>query len=399
MLGSRTVNREPQIDHELARYREDYPILASSTYMNSNSMGAMHRGSAQALAEYTQLWEREGVEAWTHWPGVIDETADMVARFFNGGTGNTTLGENVATFQARIASALDYQQQGPQGKRCKVVIEQLMFPNVVYVWERFARLGLELELVPSEDGMSIETARMLEAIDERTSLVSISHAVYVSGALLDVAAICERAHQVGALVMLDVYQTAGVLPIDVDALGVDILVGGSHKWLCSGPGTCFLWVRPELRERLEPMTVGWMAHADPFAMKPAPIELAPNPWRFISGTPSIPAYYVARNAYRNLLEIGVERIREHNLALCRIIIERAQAAGLTIHSPLEDERRTGFVAVDFEGSEAASKALIAERYKLDWRPGCGLRIGPHFYSTQAEVERMMSRVVELAGRG
>lgn len=393
MVGWWTVTSEPRIDPDLSRYREDYPILASSTYMNSNSMGAMHRGSADALREYTEVWEREGVEAWDHWPKVIDETADLAAQFFNGGIGNTTLGENVATFQARIASALNYGSE-----RNKVVIEELMFPNVLYVWERFARLGLQLELVPSDDGMSITTERMLEAIDERTSLVSISHAVYVSGALFDVAAICKRAHEVGALVMCDVYQTAGVVPIDVQAWDLDILVGGSHKWLCGGPGTCFLWVRPELRERLQPMTVGWMAHADPFAMKPAPIELANDPWRFVSGTPSVPAYYVARNAYRNLLEVGVERIRNHNLALCRIIIDRAQAAGLTIHSPLEDQRRSGFVAVNFEGSEAASKALVAERYKLDWRPGCGLRIGPHFYSTEDEVERMMARVVELARR-
>ncbi len=384
---------EPRLDPELARYREDYPILATSTYMNSNSMGAMHRGTAEALREYTQVWEREGVEAWDHWPAMIGETADMVARFFNGGLGNTTLGENVATFQARIASALDYRE------RPKVVIEELMFPNVIYVWERFARLGVELELVASDDGMTVRTERMLEAIDERTRIVSISHAVYVSGALLDVAAIARRCHEVGALLLLDVYQTAGVVPIDVEALGVDILVGGSHKWLCAGPGTCFLWVRPGLREQLEPLTVGWMAHAEPFAMKPAPIELARDAWRLVAGTPSIPAYYVARHAYRNLLEIGVERIRAHNLALCRIIIERAQAAGLTIHSPLADAQRTGFVAVDFPSSEAACKQLIAERYKLDWRPNCGLRIGPHFYSTEDEVERMMRRIVELAGRG
>jgi kynureninase len=382
----------PKLHPELERYREDYPILATSTYMNSNSMGAMHRGTHEALAAYTQLWAEEGVEAWDHWPAFIDEVADTAARFFNGGSGNTTLGENVATFQARIASALDYAE------RPKVVIEELMFPNVIYVWERFKRLGLELELVPSDDGMHISTERMLEAIDERTSIVSISHAVYVSGALLDVPAICARAHEVGALVMLDVYQTAGSVPLDVEALGVDILVGGSHKWLCAGPGTCFLWVKPELRARLQPMTTGWMAHQSPFAMAPAPIELAQNNWRFVAGTPSVPAYYVARKAYENLLEVGVETIREHNLALCRIIIERAQAAGLKVHSPLEDERRAGFVVVDFEGSEAASKVLIEERYKLDWRPAGGLRLGPHFYSTEAEVERMMSRIVELAGR-
>jgi kynureninase len=222
--------------------------------------------------------------------------------------------------------------------------------------------------------------------------------VYVSGALLDVAAICKRAHEVGALVMCDVYQTAGVLPIDVAAWDLVLLVGGSHKWLCSGPGTCFLWVRPELRARLEPMTTGWFAHESPFRMAPAPIVLAENSWRFVAGTPSVPAYYVARNAYRNLLEIGVERIREHNLALCQIIIDRALAAGLQVHSPLDGQHRTGFVAVDFPGSEAASKVLVGERYKLDWRPNCGLRIGPHFYNTEDEVERMMSRVIALAGR-
>ncbi|KIG15110.1 Cysteine desulfurase [Enhygromyxa salina] len=381
---------EPQIDPALERYREDYPILADSTYMNSNSMGAMHRGTAEALREYTQVWAREGVEAWDHWPTFITETADMAARFFNGGVGNTTLGENVATLQARIASSLDY------ASRPKVVIEQLMFPNVIYVWERFARLGVELELVPSDDGVTISTERMLEAIDERTRIVSISHAVYVSGALLDVAAICKRAHEVGALVMCDVYQTAGVVPIDVQAWDLDILVGGSHKWLCGGPGTCFLWVRPGLREQLEPMTTGWMAHAAPFDMAPAPIELAKDSWRLVAGTPSVPAYYVARNAYQNLLEIGMDRIRAHNLALSRIIINRALEAGLTVRSPVDDAARTGFVAVDFPTSEAASKVLISERYKHDWRPNCGLRIGPHFYSTQAEVERMMTRVIELA---
>lgn len=383
----------PKLDPTLARYRDEYPILASTVYMNSNSMGAMHRGTADALAQYTEVWAREGVEAWDHWPAFVDETADRIAALFGGEPGHTTLGENVATFQARIASALDYRE------RPKVVIESLMFPNVIYVWERFARLGLELALVPSDDGMTIPLERMLEAIDERTAIVSISHAVYVSGALLDVAKIVARAHEVGALVMLDVYQTCGIVPIDAKALGVDIIVGGSHKWMCGGPGTCFLYVRPGLRERLAPLTTGWMAHRKPFDMAPAPIDYAEGPWRFVSGTLSIPAYYVARNAIANLLEVGVDRIRAHNLALCRIIIERAQAAGLHIHSPLDDERRTGFVAVDFPGSQAASRVLIEERYKLDWRPNCGLRIGPHFYSTQAEVERMMDRIVALAAAG
>lgn len=383
----------PKLDPELARYREDYPILSHTTYLNSNSMGAMPRQAVDALREYTDVWAREGVEAWEAWADVVNETADAAARFFGGQPGETILNQNVAFFQAQIASCLDFS-----GARNKVVIESLQFPNVIYVWERYQRSGAKLELVPSDDGMTVPTERMLEAIDETTAIVPLSHGIYVSGGLQDVKTICARAHEVGALVMVDVYQTAGSVPFDVRDWDVDILVGGSHKWLCGGPGTCFMWMKPDLHARLEPKITGWMAHADPFAFAPAPIEYSTNNWRFMGGTPSMPAYYVARAAYRNLLEIGVDRIRAHNLALCEIIIERAQKAGLTIHSPLEHGRRTGFVAVDFPGSEQASKQLVAEHYKHDWRPNCGLRLGPHFYTTEEEVHRAMDRIVALAGR-
>ncbi len=381
------------VDHELARYREDYPILANTTYMNSNSMGAMPRQATRALQEYTAQWATEGVEAWDKWFAVMDEVSDAAAQFLGAPNGQTVLNQNVAFFQASIASSLDFS-----GPRNKVVIESLQFPNVIYVWERYQQLGAKLELVPSDDGMTVSTERMLEAIDETTAIVPLSHGIYVSGALQDVTAITKRAHEVGALVMVDVYQTAGSVPIDVAAWGADIVVGGSHKWLCAGPGTCFMWMKPELRERLKPRITGWMGHEQPFAFKPAPIEYAKGNRHFLGGTPSMPAYFVAREAYKNLHEIGLERIRRHNLALCQRIIDRAQAADLTIHSPLDHERRTGFVAVDFEGSEAVSKQLIAEHYKHDWRPNCGLRLGPHFYSTEEEVERTMDRIVELAGR-
>ncbi len=246
--------------------------------------------------------------------------------------------------------------------------------------------------------MTVPTERILEAIDEETLIVPISHGIYVSGALQDVKAICDRAHEVGALVMVDAYQTVGVVPIDVAEWGADIVVSGSHKWLCGGPGTAFMWMKPEVRERLHPRITGWMGHARPFSFEPAPIAYAESSWRFMGGTPSIPAYYVARAAYKNLLEVGVPQIRAHNLALSRIIIDHAQAAGLTVHSPLDDNLRSGFVAVDFPTSEGACAQLIAEKYKLDW-PKCGLGSGPTLYVTEAEVERMMARIVELAAAG
>lgn len=382
---------EPALLPPHASCREDYPILATSVYMNSNSMGAMPRSAREALGDYLDTWEREGVEAWDRWPEVIDETADGIARLFGGAPGHTALNQNVAFFQAAVASTIDFS-----GPRNKVVSEALMFPNVLYVWERFASVGARLHLVPSDDGMHVPTERILDAIDEQTAIVTISHAVYVSGALLDVTAICKRAHEVGARVMVDVYQTLGVVPFDASEWNADFVVGGSHKWMCGGPGTAFLYARPDVLPTLAPRTTGWMAHADPFAFEPAPIRYAEGPWRLMGGTPSVPAYYVARAAQKNIAELGLARIRAHNLALSRIVIERAQAAGLTVRSPLADHERTGFVAVDFPGSREVSRRLVEERYKHDWRPGCGLRIGPHFYNTEAEVHRFMDRVVELA---
>jgi len=383
----------PALQPDLARYREDYPILADTTYMNSNSMGAMPRQAAEALAQYAADWAREGVEVWPHWFDVLEATGDSAARFLGAPAGQTILNQNVAYFQAAVASALDLR-----GARNRVVVEALQFPNVLYVWDRFRELGADLVLVPSDDGMTIPLDRMLAAIDERTAIVPISHGIYVSGALQDVKAICSRAHEVGAIVMVDVYQTVGAVPIDVQDWDADIVVGGSHKWLCGGPGTAFMWMKPALRERLQPRLTGWMGHEDPFSFEPAPIRYAQGYRRFLGGTPSMPAYYVARAAFENLHAIGVDRIRAHNLALARIIIDRAQTHGLTIHSPIADDQRTGFVAVDFPGSHVASQQLIAEHYKLDWRPNCGLRLGPHFYNTEAEVHRMMDRIVALAGR-
>ena len=384
----------PAVQADLVSYRDQYPILSDSIYLNSNSMGAMSVAVEQSLLSYATTWRVDGVEAWDTWRGLIDEVADLAAQFVSMPAGQTILNQNVAFFQASIASCLALE-----GRRNKVVIESLMFPSLVYVWERFVRrAGGRIELVASEDGMSIPTERMLAAIDEDTAAVVFSHGIYVSGALQDVPSICRRARSVGAVSVVDVYQTAGVVPIDATAWDADVIVGGSHKWLCGGPGTCFMWIRPELGRRLAPLTTGWMAHADPFAFESAPIRYADGPWRFMGGTPSVPAYYAARAAYQPLLEIGIERIRSHNLALSERIIERAQTDGLRVRSPIEGQQRAGFVAVDFDGSQQVCQQLIGERFKLDWRPDCGLRIGPHFYNTLAEVDALMDRIVQLVRR-
>jgi kynureninase len=374
----------------LESYRHLFPILETTTFLNSNSMGAMPETAEAGLAEYARLWATEGGEAWETWLPLIDEVAAMAGRFFGAAPGEVILNQNVSFFQNQIAGALEFTPQ-----RNKVVMSALEFPSLLYVWERARRMGADLQLVPSSDGITVATERLLAAIDERTIIVPISHAYFVSAALTDVKALVRRAHEVDAYLFLDAYQTLGVLPIDVKALDVDLLVGGSHKWLCGGPGCAFLYVKPELRERFAPMATGWFAHAEPFAFELPPIRYAERTWRFMGGTPSVAAYYVAREAYKILLEIGVERIRRHNLTLTEHLIARAREAGLSIHSPIDPNARTGFVAVDFPGAEQATRTLIAERFKLDWRPNCGIRIGPHFYNTIDEIDRFVERAAEL----
>lgn len=371
----------------LSDYRRLFPILERTCYLNSNSMGAMPASTEAALRDYARQWAAEGGEAWDAWLPMIGEVADLAGRFIGAGPGEMILNQNVSYFQAVVASCLEFTP-----RRNKVVLAALDFPSVLYVWERFRKYGADPCIVPSDDGIDIPTQRILEAIDERTVIVPISHSYYVSSALVDIPAIVRRARQVGALVLVDVYQTAGVMPIDVRAWDVDFAVGGSHKWLCGGPGCCWLYVKPSLREKLEPRATGWFAHAAPFAFEPPPIRYAAGAWRYMGGTPAIPAYFAAREGYRILLEVGVPRIAEQNRRLTQRLIDGAQEAGLTIHTPLPPDRRAGFVAIDFPGADRARDALIAEGFKLDYRPNCGLRIGPHFYNTEEEISRLSWRL-------
>lgn len=375
----------------LHEYRPLFPILERTTYLNSNSMGAMPASVSAALGEYARQWATDGVEAWERWMPLIGEVADMAGRFIGADPGTVMLHQNVSYFQACVASCLEFTP-----KRNKVVLSSLDFPTVLYVWERFRKYGAELTIVPSDDGIDIPTERLLAAIDERTAVVPISHSYYVSSAVVDLAAIVRRAHDVGALVLADLYQTAGVMPIDVGTWDVDFATGGSHKWLCGGPGCCYLYVSPRIRERLEPRLTGWMGHAAPFAFEPPPIRYGEGAWRFMGGTPAIPAYFQAREGYRILLDVGVDRIWQHNRLLTQRLIDQARESRLTVHTPLDSARRAGFVAVDFPGADRAAHTLIAEGYKLDYRPNCGLRIGPHFYNTPEEIDRFVRRARELA---
>jgi kynureninase len=241
----------------------------------------------------------------------------------------------------------------------------------------------------------MSTDRLCSAITERTAAVVLSHAAYVSGSIIDVAAIGARCRETGALFVLDAYQTTGTYPYDVSALPVDVVVGGSHKWLCGGPGCGFIYVRPDLRDGLAPAVTGWMAHAEPFAFEPAPIRLSEGSNRWNTGTPTIPGYLAARPGHDAILEIGIEAIRAHNLRLTDKLIEGAQTRGFTVPTPLEHDCRTGWVGLDFPDADKATAALIERRVFVDYRPGCGIRVSPHFYTTDDEIEEFFRVLDEV----
>ena len=371
--------------------RDRFPTLAGATYLVSHSMGAPPLASRDSLERYWDAWATDGPEAWEAWLPELGEIAGGIAALLGAAPNTVSLVPNVSLGQAAIASALTF---GPD--RDGVVIEALQFPTVTYVWSAWQKYGARIVTVPSDDGRTMSTDRICSAIDDRTAVVALSHAAYVSGSLLEIDAIQARCHEVGAIFVLDTYQTTGIVPLDVSAQGIDVVVGGSHKWLCGGPGCGFLYVRPGLRDRLAPALTGWMAHAEPFAFAPAPIALANDTHRYNTGTPTMLGYLVARAGHDVIAEIGVPAIRAHNARLTTRIIEAALARGFTIPTPLEAERRTGWIGIDFPGADRATQALIDRRIFIDYRPGCGMRVGPHFYSTDEDVDVFFHALDEIA---
>jgi len=370
--------------------RDRFANLEAATYLISHSMGAAPLAARDALVAYWNDWSHDGPEAWERWLPQIETIADGLSALLGAPTGSIALGPNVSAFQETIASALDFS-----GERNEIVYEALQFPSLTYVWDAWQRYGARIVRVPSDDGMTIPTERIIAAITERTSLVVLSHAYYVSGALVDVDAVVARAKDVGALVMLDVYQTAGAIPIDLVALDVDMAVGGSHKWLCGGPGCGFLYVRPHLRDRFSPTATGWMAHAEPFAFEAAPMRYAQTMMRYTNGTPSIPAYLVAQPGHDLIASVGMAAIRAQNVALTTLLLDEADARGIRTPTPRDPARRSGWVGLDVPDGARITHALIERRIFVDYRPGCGIRVGPHFYSTADEILTLVRALDEL----
>lgn len=377
---------------ELISYREQFPILKRAVYLINHSLGAMPQRTSDRLQEYAEMWSTRGIRAWAEgWWEMPITTGDKIARIIGADQGSVVMHQNVSVCQSIIISCFDLTQ-----KRNKIVYEAMNFPSVMYVYEAHAAAaGATVVEVPSDDGITIDTQRMIDAIDDQTLLVPISHVLFKSAYLQDVKAIVEKARKVGALVVLDVYQSAGTVPFNVKELDVDFATGGSVKWLCGGPGAGFLYVRPELRDQLRPKVTGWAAHRAPFAFEPGEIDYANDIHRFLHGSPAIPALYAAESGYDLVNEIGVERIRANSIRQTTRLIELADEEGWRVNSPRDASKRGGSVIIDAPYAGEVVRELAARDFLVDFRPGAGIRIGPHFFNTDEELEAIIAEIKNI----
>lgn len=376
---------------ELLKWRKEFPILDKTVYLISHSLGAMPRATYERLHEYAEVWATRGVRAWAEgWWDMPVTVGNQVGSIIGADPDTVVMHQNVSICQSLVLSCFE-----PTAKRNKIVYSEMNFPSVMYVYEAHARGGkLRIETVKSDDGITVPLERMLAAIDETTLLVPFSHVLFKSAFLQDAKAITARAHEVGAMVVLDTYQSAGTVPFSVKELNVDFATGGSVKWLCGGPGAGYLYVRPDLHTKLQPKTTGWMAHEAPFAFDTT-LRYAPSVARFLHGSPVIPALYAAQSGYRIINDIGVDNIRKKNVRQTNRLIEMAEEAGFQVTSPKDSSQRGGTVTVMHEHAAAVTSELISREFIVDYRPGAGVRISPHFYTTDEELELLMREMKSI----
>jgi kynureninase len=383
------VKAETQID----RRRDEFPTLASGIHLLSHSLGPVPRGARDSMLAYYEAWEHHTSEdAWaTSWWEMSAQVGDRLAMILGGERGSVQIQPNASIALSTVASCFDFQTS----EQNKIVTTVLDFPSMQYVWTAQQQVGAEIEVVHSDDGISVATEEIVDAIDNTTALVAMSHVSFRSSAAVDVAPIVERAHHHGARVLLDVYQSAGALPLKASEWGVDFLIGGTIKWLCGGPACGYLYVRPELQHELQPKLTGWVAHETPFEFAAPPMRYSNSVRRFAQGTPSIPALYSVLSGLQIIDEVGIQTIREESERRTQMIVDFAVERGWKVNSPRDVDQRGGSVMIYVEDGPVMVKRLAERKVFVDSRPGVGLRMSPHFFNTDEEVQEAMAILTEL----
>jgi len=380
---------------ELLKWRGEFPILDRTTYMISNSLGAMPRGVYDEMRAYADSWAERGVRAWEEgWWEMAVGVGDKIAPLIGAGPGEISLHQNVTLTQAVISSCFDFR-----GPRNKIVMVELEFPSIQYFYHEQRRQGARVELVPTPDQIRIDMEELLGAIDETTLLVPISQVLFRSSFIVDTRAIIERAHRVGAHVILDAFQATGTIPLDVRRLGVDFVVGGVLKWLCGGPGVAYLYVREDLRAKLQPSLTGWIAHQRPFAFETGAIDPREDSFRYLNGTPHIPALYACRPGLDILNKIGITAIREKSIRMTTRLIAGAKSRGWRVNTPENPAERAGTVSIECPHAFEVCRELLAREILVDYRPKAGVRLSPHFYNREEECDFTLAQIEEILTTG
>ena len=375
------------------RHRNEFPTLASGIHLLSHSLGPVARAARESMSAYIDAWEHHTSEdAWaTSWWELSRRVGDRIARILGGQPGSVQIEPNASLALATVASCFDFKS----GARNKVVTTALDFPSMEYFWDGQRHIGAHIEVIPSSDGISVSLERILDAIDDETGLVALAHTSYRSSYRVDVRAIVERAHAKGALVLLDVYQSAGVVQLHAADWNVDFLIGGTIKWLCGGPSCGYLYVRPDLQRDLRPRLTGWVAHDAPFEFAHAPMRYARSVRRFAQGTPSIPALYSAIPGLEIIEAVGIENIAAESERRTQLLIDFATERGWTINTPRDKQQRGGSVMIGVADANAMVERLAERKVYVDWRPGAGLRVSPHFFNTDEELAEALNILAEL----
>jgi kynureninase len=380
---------------ELLKLRGDFPILDRTTYLISNSLGAMPRAVYDRLHSYADSWAERGIRAWEEgWWDMAVGVGDKIAPLIGARPGEISLHQNVTLTQAVISSCFDFR-----GARNKIVMVELEFPSIQYFYHEQRRHGARVELVPTPDQIRIDMDKLLGAIDETTLLVPISQVLFRSSFIVDTRAIIERAHRVGAHVVLDAFQATGTIPLDVRSLGADFAVGGVLKWLCGGPGVAYLYVREDLRAKFRPALTGWMAHQRPFAFETGAMDPREDSFRYLNGTPHIPALYACRPGLDILNKVGIGAIREKSIRMTTRLIEGAKAHGWRVNTPENPAERAGTVSIECPHAYEVCRELLAREILVDYRPKAGVRVSPHFYNREEECDFALAQIEEILKTG
>jgi kynureninase len=361
--------------HALLRYREEFPVFGHARYLNSCSLGALSKRSRLRVNQYLDLWEQRGASAWyDQWLPALEVLRADYAWVVGARAADISLHPSLSSVLGVVGESLEYRD------RPKVVVTSLDFPTVAYQWLAKQHEGVELVVVDSPDGTHVPLELIERAIDDRTVLVATSHVFFTSGAIQDIAAVAEIAHRRGALVLIDGYQGAGQLPVDVHAADVDFYCSGGLKWLLGGSGIAFLYARPDLTSRLTPRVTGWFAHGDPFQFDVRHFERRPGARGFDTGTPGMAAVYAQLGGLEVLREIGLPAVREVTQALTEDLINEARARGFMLRVAARPAERSAIVMFPRKAPEEDVRRLAAQGFIVDSRPG-HVRVSPYFYNT------------------